>query len=237
MPITQQLLFAAAPTPAVNNKAIDGNGTGQFTGTNTGTCVLTTTQANDVIIVMVHCEKTGSAQTVASVTSPHVTFSKRSSLAFVNTNNSSNQNLEVWWGVAASALSAETITITLSAATDDASYVAFGVSGCNNPSSPWDTNAAMPASNKNATGTASTVTVSGVTTNSSIPMLISMFGSSANVVSTISGFTTIASRTNAGGALFSSILASFENFSNAQSNASYIYSSNPVFGGIIDALV
>jgi len=128
MPITQQLLFAAAPTPAVNNKAIDGNGTGQFTGTNTGTCVLTTTQANDVIIVMVHCEKTGSAQTVASVTSPHVTFSKRSSLAFVNTNNSSNQNLEVWWGVAASALSAETITITLSAATDDASYVAFGVS-------------------------------------------------------------------------------------------------------------
>lgn len=233
----QQVLLAVSPPAAVNNKAIDGHATGTFSGTNTGTVTLTTTSANDVIVVMISSEKIASAQTVSTVTSSQVTFAKRAGLAFVNANNNSNQNLEIWWGKAPAALTAEVITITLSGNIDDASYTAFGVSGAANPASPWDTNVSVPASNKNTSGTASTVTVSGVTTNSSIPMMIGMYGSSTNATSTITGFTQISQITNPGGALFSTTAAYFENFSNAQSSASYVYSSNAVFGAIIDALV
>ncbi len=226
---------------AVNTKAIDGSASGTFGGSS-GTVTLTTTLANDVIIICIHNEKSGSAQTVSTVTSTHLTWARRTSQAWLNSGgDASSNNQEIWWATASSALTSEVITVTLSAATDDASMAAFGVNGCPTPSSPWDANGAVPAMAFTTTVTDSTtpLTVSGISTNSTVPMLIGFLGASeGNALGIPTGTTSIVNILNSGGVNFSHTEAFFENFSSAVSSASLSTSTNnvPRAGMIIDAL-
>lgn len=235
---------ATAGAPAVNNKAIDGTAGGQFSTTNTGTVTLTTTQSNDVIILMFYHEnKPGSTSpTISTVTSSHLTWAKRKGYTF-NTGSGTNcQDLEIWWATASAALTSEVITITLTGSIDDAAYHAFGVSGCPNPSAPWDTNVSLAGANvaaPTAVGT-TTLTVSGVSTTSTVSMVIGAWGNTFNHDITIpSGTTQVRSPQHNGGGTFFAYMGSFyQNYSSAVSSASYTgtVGSADVWGMVIDAL-
>lgn len=113
--------------------AIDGSI--GFTGTtNPITCVLTTTQSNDIIIVSV----APNGVTVSSITGGGLSFTQRAESAA-----SGNAEYE-WSAVAASPLSAVTLTINFSAAPSACTGCAFGISGANT-STIWDSNGSIPA--------------------------------------------------------------------------------------------
>ena len=248
MPAVIQALMAAEATVSgggggTNAKAIDGSAGNKFSSASSGTVTLTTTQANDVVILLVHNEKNASAQTVSTVTSPHLTWARRTAQAWTDTGASSTkENMEIWWAHAGAALSSEVITVTLSGAIDDASMVAFGVSGSPSPSSPWDANGSVPGfANYTGAESASPVTVSGISTNSSVPTAIGFMASAGagnfNTITPPSGFTVILSEINAGGTNFSISEGIYENFTSALSGASFSATGDfSDFGMVIDAL-
>jgi hypothetical protein len=230
---------AATVTGAViNNKVIDGTAGGQFSTTNTGTVTLTTTQANDVIILSYFHNGGSGARTIATVTSPHLTWAKRSQNGW----GGGPSDNEIWWATASSPLTSEVITITLAGGNiDDAAYHAFGVHGCPNPSSPWDTHASLATAFAAAAAPQSgPLTISSISTNSSVPMLIGNTGTYNNVViSPPSGTTLVrADQFNSGGILFARASTFYQNFSSQISSASF--SSTPAtntnWGMTIDAL-
>jgi hypothetical protein len=138
--------------------AIDGSATGQGSTSTTLVITLTTTQANDIIIVCFSSMQVGGYSSPAtSVTASGLSFTRRKSYEF----GANNGELEVWWALAASPLSSKAITVTY-AGTVDSAGVAIGVSGAD-ASNPWDANAALPALNNGASG--SLPSMSGITTN------------------------------------------------------------------------
>jgi hypothetical protein len=157
--------------------AIDGSSDNSFTSSS-GSVTLTTSKSNDVIVVEIstedaqqycgyHCN--GNTMTVSSVTASGLTFHTRSTY---QSQDQTYQDLEVWYAIAATPLSSKSISITLSGTPDDASVVAFGVSGANTVS-PWDGNGALPATNTGNGGHhGSNPSVSGISTSHSLDMLI-----------------------------------------------------------------
>ena len=136
-------------------------------------------------------------------------------------------------------LTSEVITITLTGPTDDAAYHAFGVNGCANISSPWDTNASL-ATAHNTTATSS-LTLSGISTNSANSMVIGVQGSAANMsFNNPVGTTKIrADQANGGGVLLAILGSYYQNNTSAVSGASYtatLSSSSGTWGMVIDAL-
>lgn len=121
---------AASPPPSL---ALDGNVGVAINGTPTASVNLTTTSANDVIIVLV-----AHGGGTVSVTSPHLTFTQRASA-----NRFGSQFVYEFSAISASPLtSPETITFTNSAA-NSGMMNAFGISGANT-TSPFDPNGALP---------------------------------------------------------------------------------------------
>lgn len=225
-------------TSPVNNKAIDGTAGANFSTASTGTVTLTTTQSNDVIILSYFHNGGSGAHTISTVTSAHLTWAKRSQRGW----GGGPSDTEIWWATASSPLTSEVITITLAPATniDDAAYHAFGVSGCPNPASPWDTNASLATAFAFVAPSSSPLTVSGVSTDSPIPMLIGNTGTYNNIAITKPATTTLvrAEQINSGGTLFARTNTFYQNFSSPISSASF--SSTPASGAnwgmVIDAL-
>jgi hypothetical protein len=228
---------ATVTAPATNNKTIDGTAGGQFSTTNTGTVTLTTTQANDVIILSYYHNANLGPRTIATVTSAHLTWARRSRNAW-----GSDSDNEIWWATASSPLTAEVITITLASGNiDDAAYHAFGVSGCPNPSSPWDLHASLTTAFTSAFAQSTPLTLSGISTNSSVPMLIGNTGSYNNIAITPpSGTTAVRSdQVNTGGILFARTSTFYRNYSSQISSASFSTtpaSGSPNWSMVIDAL-
>jgi hypothetical protein len=132
--------------------ALDGSNIG--TGTTSASAALTTTNANDVIYVIVGtCSNAGTI----SVTATGLTFTSRGSTtatggALVCT----NVEIQSFYATTTSTLSALSITASVPTATDTIIHV-FGISGADT-SSPFDSNVSIPAT---ATGTTSpSVTIS-----------------------------------------------------------------------------
>jgi hypothetical protein len=135
------------PAPSAVSLAVDGAAHANFSGTS-GSLSLTTKNANDVIIACVQVNGT----TVASITGPGLTFTLRKRQA---TTDSPPNYEEVWYAVAPSALSAGTITVTLSAATTYCTVDVFGISGANT-TTIFDGNSSLPAATTNGPVTLST---------------------------------------------------------------------------------
>ena len=218
MSAIQQLLLGNAGVAAGGGgpKTIDGTAGGQFSGAGPGTITLSTTQTNDVAILVYFHENNATTNTIASVTSPHLTWAKRSSYFTLST-----WDFEIWWAPAAAVLTSEVITITLTGPTDDAAYHAFGVNGCSNISAPWDTNASLATAHN--TTSASSLTLSGISTSFANSMTIGVQGSAANVrFNNPAGTTKIrADQANSGGTLFACLGSYYQNNSSALSSASY----------------
>jgi Cadherin-like len=183
----------AAPT-------LDGHAHGTHSSGGNLTVALTTSLTNDIIVVMVYNELNAGAAAVSSVTSPGLTFAKRSS-----SNGSANGSLEVWWALSAAALTAATITVAFAATYDDASCVAFGVNGCNTVA-PWDSNVSLPA-HASFTSGSSTPAVTGVSTTQSNDFLIAAIGSvsGTNYNTAPSGWSLIDNAANGGGTFTSEL--------------------------------
>src|SRR5215469_16508618 len=128
--------------PIVDGSAVTGTHTGGGAAVTAG---LTTTSANDIIVVVSSVEgRTVTTPNVTSVTGGGLTFSLRSRNN-LDTGGAStgNPSCEVWWALASSPLSSSAFTVNYASTYDDAAVIAFGVSGCNT-SAPWDSNVSLP---------------------------------------------------------------------------------------------
>lgn len=195
---------------------LDGSATGIKSTTNNNSATLTTSNTNDIICVIAYCEKSPTPPSVTSVTGGGLTFQKRKALLYAVS------DLEIWWALAPSALSATVITANYSASFDDASMIVFGVSGCNT-SSPWDGNASVPATY--TAGANGTPSFTGTSTSSADDFLIFSWGAEWSGTSTAvaTGFTNIATSQNSGGGLFSSAGVAYERVSAKQSSATFTW--------------
>jgi hypothetical protein len=231
--------------------ALDGSVSGTFSQTGSKVVALTTTQADDVIIVIVANEKNtadNSFTTVTSITDvAGLTWTRRSQTQWVVTSGSvTRQCLEVWWAHAPGALSADNITVNCAntdntgvhpLVTDDSCVVAFGVSGANF-TSPFDGNGSLPAQATDVTGSNVARQVTGIsTTNTNTFMLAAMANSFNQSATTPTGFTNIASPSNAGGSLFEYLATDYKVQSAAQSGITVTEGSNGQnWGMVVDAI-
>lgn len=194
-------------SPTINGTAA----TGTSSGTTSCTATLTTPGSPDMIIVAVCCEGNASVADTTSVTSPGLTFTKRAALA-----DTTPWNFEgsIWTAPSSGALTAAVITANFSHVSDDAAMVAFGVNGVASTSTPFDPNGALPAtealtSSASGGNVLDNNTATYATTKADDLEFFFGFTGNANSISHITdtlntGWTTVGSARNTGGANFAS---------------------------------
>ena len=227
--IPQEIFGSGAPGVA-GTPTLDGTATGQFTSTTSGTVTLSTTKTNDVIVLLVASEQT-TLQTVSSVTSAHLTWTRRGGGNIFFAGQGCYNNLEVWWAPSTGILTSEVITVTMTGSIDDVAMAAFGVNGAANIASPWDT------------GTLPVVTTGSpaaapVFSTSQAHDFIFAASSSLLFSTETSSWTSLASVTNGGGARGIAVASFYETVSATQSGvtASLTGSSGLLNVRLVDAI-
>lgn len=177
------------------------HGTPAHTHDNSGSATsvaaaVTTTVANTILIAVVAPYHTGSSgpPTVTGVSGAGLTWTKRASNTYPNPlSGTIRVGLEVWWALAPSAVTAQSITATLSSAPNNrVDILVFAVSGSPNLSAPWDVNVSLPGFAQNA-GSLNNPTRS-INTSATNSMLLGFvaYAWNANAANTAgSGFTDI----------------------------------------------
>lgn len=202
--------------PAFAALSIDGSASASSGASTPKTCTLTTTSANDIIIVV----------TTGNVLSTSVTGG---SLSFTNEKQftSGSDDTVVWYAVASGTLSSTALTINFSSATFNAAWC-FGVSGANT-SSPWDGNAALPVTFTSISS--STPGPSYSTTNANTMVIVAATTGGTGSPSAPTGFTLIGTNTSAFG------LAAEEIVSGSQTGTNLSWSNTDSgVAGIVVAL-
>jgi hypothetical protein len=212
--------------------AVDGTSTlgaySEFTTSPTAT--LTTTKAGDLIVAQVftaHISSNGTYCTVTGVSGGGLTWSKRQGADYTDATNNYDSTVEVWTAVAPGALSNVVITATLSAQARYAGINAFGISGINT-SSPYDSNASVPASgHDNSAG--SSVPGATISTTNAHDFILGVFYNSGGYGNSLqSGFTALFQNTSA--------LIQYKVVSSPQSNLSVNQGTSiPSWGAVVDA--
>lgn len=160
------------PTIDGGARIVTGSGT-------TASASLTTTSANDVIVAQTFAP---TGQTVTGVAGGGLAWAKRGALT-----PTGGQALEEWYAIAASPLSAVSITVTFSGGGSHG-LTLFGVSGANT-TTPFDTNVSLPAATFVSFGSSASVSIS---TDNANDMLVAFAISSASTTFTPpAGFSTI----------------------------------------------
>lgn len=151
---------------------------------------LTTSNTNDVIIVVATSVATpGAAPTVSSVTGGGLSWNKRAASGSTAIGGGTNGNLEVWYAIAAAKLTSTNITATFTGSANTVEIVLFGVSGANT-TTPWDANVSIPKFASSTIG--STPSVNSVSTSNANDMALGFFATNSTPVSTPgSGYTII----------------------------------------------
>lgn len=138
--------------------ALDGSAHGNSASASSLAVSLTTANANDLIFVAV----TDNGDVVTGVTATGLTFSNLINGVAARADVSSSAKLSVWWALAATALTALSITVTTTN-TQFLTVDAFGVSGADTVT-PFDTNAASPTIDSTAPADPSAITTDAVNT-------------------------------------------------------------------------
>ena len=127
--------------------ALDGsNGVIVTSSSTTAAVTLSTAQSNDVIVLVSEANgvsQTGSTAHITSISAGTLSFTNRVLLSLIN-----NQSIELWYAVAASPLSALSITATYGTSIV-ATMCAFGISGANT-TTIVDPNGVLPVNNNTA---------------------------------------------------------------------------------------
>lgn len=176
---------------------------------------LTTTQANDVITVFY--AQDGTAEGPTTVTSPHLTFTKRAVAP--------GSALAEWEAIATAPLTSEVITVTFGGSVSYYAGCAFGASGCS-IGPIYDSNVSLPVQgNASADPTFST--------SANTTMVIAGIGAGAATPTPGSGWTTIY---NGGSAFF---IAMYQIFSTPQTGTTAALSAGSGLENryVVDALL
>jgi hypothetical protein len=124
---------------------IDGHAVDSSWHTGTTTVTLTTAFAGDAIVICYVAETIGSGPPpITSISSAHTT----GWTLYERFPYGSDVGMEIWYGFAAAALSAEVITVTASSGVDTAAVIAFGIhdaAGGAYSTNPFETGSAQPA--------------------------------------------------------------------------------------------
>lgn len=232
----QRLLFAfliwisvCAPTWAAI--AIGATATQNIASGNTSnTQTITDATTNIWVCVAVSTERTnaqGSLSTVVSVTDVvGVTFTKRASTSQSNFGtNGYYINLEEWCGFSSGALAAAVITVTVSAAVDDGTFLIWTIDGANT-STLFDTDGSLPVLASHVGTTAPTAT--GVSTSCASDMVVLLTNSATYGTSETAGtgYTIITQQANGGGVIGLNTAAEQQIFATNQSGISPAFGTN-----------
>jgi hypothetical protein len=183
------------------------------TPTTSASVTLTTTQANDVIILDIVQNGTS----VSSVTDAAGLIWHQRAVTGTGV-----QTIYEYYAIAPSALSADAITVNFAGAASYADLNAFAVSGANT-SSPFDSNVSVPATPASSTGV--------VTTSNANDLIVAGYRFGANAAPAAgSGWTAI----NAGGNYY---LSEYQIVSSTQAGLVATASTSDQNGGIVDAIV
>jgi len=179
----------------------DGALSGIFSSTASFTSGTFTCSSNCKLLVAVIMFQQSTDQSVSTVTSTGLTFTRHN---FVDNGgaNSRFTRIEIWTAPVSSALS-QTISLTLSAAIDDASVYFFGLDGVN--ATPFDTSADVTGFNATS---ATSLTLTGVSTSNANDLLFYAIGANAGGPpswATASGFSKLINVYNGGGSQFSEL--------------------------------
>lgn len=154
-----------APSPGVTISSsgitVDGQASqNAHTGGSTAVVTLSTTQTNDVIVVMGFYNGGGSTQPTFTVADTALlTWTQR---AIQSTANAQNVEVE-FWAPSTGALTSDVITITASQTNSYSSFTAFGVHGATSIAAPFDSNGSLPAKATTVTTPVSVSTTSAAT--------------------------------------------------------------------------
>lgn len=214
--------------------AIDNTSTGSASTTNTATVNLTTSTANDIILFMTFCEVTsGSAPAINTVTGGSLTFTRR-----IRSNGSARGSLEIWSAVAPSALSNVAFTGSFAATFDDLSVMLVGIKGLAT-TSPWDTNAGLPAT-RFTTTTPWTPSFTGISTSGAPGLELFATGNDANNSGAgnvpPSGFTSLGQSVNLGGSRVSWLCAGYKVTASNDAAATYTWGASLTIGATGEAV-
>src|ERR1035437_5433989 len=155
--------------------AIEGAAAADFGGgASSASISVTTGGPNRVIIVHVSTENNGTPErTVTGVAAAGLTFYLRKTLAV---GGGYGVGVETWWANSAAQQTGLSITVTMSGAIDSGTLGVLAVSGVQNPSSPWDSDISLPATNVD-TGSWTPVQVPNVSTASPDSIVFGFYGS------------------------------------------------------------
>jgi hypothetical protein len=179
------IVFTVVLVPRLTFAAltIDGHNTASGGGTPIS---LTTTNTNDIIVAHFFAEaQSGSVISVNTVSDNpgNLTWHLRSATSSANINSAGGHSDvvddEVWWALAPSTLSSDSISYTWNGTVDCQSGIAFGVTGANT-SNPWDANSSLPAKAQDINNDNIAPSVSGVSTNVAKTMLLGFMGTGQN---------------------------------------------------------
>ena len=196
---------------------IDGIG---YVNTNQHGCQLsiTTTQPNDVIILM-WTQNHNHYVTGVTDSAGHTWTHRKTALPI----GDNNEALDEWWAIAPTA---GTFTITVSES-GYSSYtttaIAFAISGANT-ANPFDSQSGLPYT---STGTSGTPTVSSVTTSNANDIILGLVGyrGTSTSVTAASGYTLITSQTYGTSQQWGA--AEYKIVTSTQSNAQVTWGNNP----------
>lgn len=126
--------------------SVDGTAEHTWASGSSASVNLTTTSANNVIIVGIALfQNHGAGTTVSSVTSSGLTFTKRvGTIVDDSVRSGADFDYEYWWAPSTGILTSQTISITSSASINTGFLTAFGVAGAYNITNPWDSYSSLP---------------------------------------------------------------------------------------------
>lgn len=190
------LLLCCFANPALATLTQDGFQTANNTSTSVGVAT-TTSNSNDVIIAIAICNNTvaggNAACGVTSVSGCGLTWALR--IANDDGAGSMLETVEEWYAIAASPLSACTITAAYSGGPSAARIIVWGINGANT-TTPFDTNGSVPATSRATTATTLSETV---TTNNPKTFLFAVLRiNGSNAISGLSRPTSFATLGSAG---------------------------------------
>ena len=156
---------------------------------------ITTSNSNDILVAFIFSDVRASsfppAGNVTSVTDNNsLTWTKHKQLQYTTTSaGNSTNDVEIWWALASSPQSSNTVTVNGDAAfkDDNTGVIIQGFTGCNT-STPFDGNAAIPTTGN--TSVSSAPSVSSVSTTNASDMLL-FFSFSSNNASVPSDQTSV----------------------------------------------
>ena len=230
-------LFADLPAPA-----LDGSASGTWSSGNSFTVgAFSTTQSNDVVIAAIETYVSGSSITVSSITDSQskVTWQGSARSSFISCSGTQESTHIEWYGIAATSISADTVTINLGATPTSASGIVFGVSAADT-TTPFDPAAGLPKTGLSAcTATATAPTVSAVTTVADTDFVFALFGGYTSVTETAGAIAgTTGTLVVAVAGTGSSNAVEYRAMTTSQSSTSCAFGTSTTYWGVLcDALM